>query len=726
MKKNKLNQIQYKFWIDTLLKHQSVEYNTTNYTFIVDQNLSVDILKRTYHQILLEYPPFSSVIKVENDVPYFISDENSCKVPFTIIEGNAESNLDQLISECVYLPFNLQEEYPCRFYVIHIKNCYYLVHVFHHIAIDGISLPMFFKRLGVIYNSLLKNTYCFKSQAEDLEAFNKSFERDFVTHYESDVSYWKDYIQNYPLSISFQKLGKDKVRPAALNFELGKNIHRQVLEFRDKRYTSLFRLYASVWALTVAKSTNTERLLVDHTLNMRPKNNEGLLGVFVNNLPLRFNFQDGDLSMLELFSAINQNMFEEKRHQYAFYHQIFHEIDKEKKQIPGGINVSFSYKTGYGHMALSLDGCDVRRYGHVDVPISNGLALLIDDDDEMSCSIRYGNEISYSFVKSLSITFQTILQQVLCTPSVRLSELHLLSHDAQQILISKENQRLRHINSPNSFLHLFEKMVLENHDKVAVVHKNHLLTYGRLDRMSNYVASFLIQNGITHRRVGLSTPKNENMIVAILGILKSGNVYVPIDYNLPKERIRFIIGDCNLSTIIGSIEVCEKLSSIIETHSFEEILNENLNDCSVEIFPTDEAYIIYTSGTTGKPKAIPIQHSMLCQAVLNTDNYLHLSSESKVSQFASISFDASLIEIFPVLGFGGTLILPTEREVKDPILFHEFLKLNQITFAYIPPVFLSNMPTASLPKLETIIVAGDSTLQTTVDKWCQRYRLINA
>lgn len=726
MKKFKLNCIQSRFWMDSLLKYPSVEYNTTNYTFIVDNNLSIDKLKKAYTSIMLEYPPFSSIVEVDSDMPYFVSHEESFQVPFTVVEENIDCNVDKLISNIVHIPFKLQEEYPCRFYAIHVNNKYYLVHVFHHITIDGISFPMFFERLSTIYNALLTDTYQSIPQDESIHLFNNIYEQEYELHNAADLTYWKEYMEDYPLSLSIPRGDLNCEHSPALNFKIGEDVHEKVLMFKDQRYTSLFRLYATIWALTLAKATNTEKLLVDHTINMRPHNDQ-LLGVFVNNLPIRFDFTDSEESISDVFSSVNNNMLDERKHRYAFYHEIYHAMDHDKKNIPGGINVSISYKTGYGHMHLNLHGCNVIQYGHVDVEISNGLALLIEDDDCLSCSIRYSNQISSQFVNSLSIIFQTILQQVISNPEVKIKDLQLVPNHLCQSLIQTENERLHLAHFPQTFLGNFREIVTSNYNKVAVEFGPRRLTYGELDKRSDNVAAYLLNKGYNHRCIGISTPKNEQMIIALLGILKSGNIYVPIDYNLPIERIRFMISDCNLSLVLGSAETCKKLALEIESYSFKQVIEESVSiSGKVDVSPTDDAYIIYTSGTTGKPKAIPIQHSMLNQMILNTVDYLGIKISHRVAQFANISFDASIYEIFPVLNVGGTLILPNESEGKDPVLYYNFLKENEITLTYIPPVFLSNLPKEVLPSLKTIVVAGDTTPLKTIQYWSHDYTLVNA
>ena len=189
-------------------------------------------------------------------------------------------------------------------------------------------------------------------------------------------------------------------------------------------------------------------------------------------------------------------------------------------------------------------------------------------------------------------------------------------------------------------------------------------------------------------------PKNIEMIIGILGIMKSGNIYVPIDYDYPNERINFIINDSKIALILLSQEAIVPFGGMVQSLLVEDMM------CQVKerglvlptVSPSDIAYIIYTSGTTGNPKGIPIKHSALYQTIINNIDILQLNTCSRVLQFASISFDASILEIFPTLVVGALLVLPQEKERKDSVLLLDLLDSQRITSCSIPPVLLAALP----------------------------------
>lgn len=732
MKKMLLNPIQRKFWMDYLLKFPSAEYNDPNYTFIVRGDLSITDLKKAYQLITLEYFPMHSTVQVEDGKPYFCLDEDENKFPFIFWgeeEDTSDAAIKELITKYVYQPFDLQREYPCRFYVIQRGKDYFLFHMFHHLVMDGQTLQIFFHRLSVIYNELIRGEYRFVDQTGMMETFNASFEREYLRTKEENTNYWKNYLQDIPsfLSVprfSFENSEKENKENISYAFDLGHDLYEKAKYFCKEQATTHFRLYANVWALTLSKVLNVNRLLLDHTLSMRSKNQEELLGVFINNLPLKYDFQDENCTFYDIVQFSNINRKEEKLHQYAFYGDFLPLGDTEKQRREM-INVSINYPLELKSQTLELVGCLTKPFLHVDVNFSYDLILFIENNREFSCSILYKPDVSRHLVQSLSETFGMILQQVLDNVFIKLKDIQLLTESKQKQILDKEHEALHKIKVGHTFLNMFYQAVCAYPYKSAVEFQDEKLSYVQLNELSDWVASSLVKLNLRYQYIGLSTPKNIEMIIGILGILKSGNIYVPIDYDYPDDRINFIIDDCKLSAILISkdtfididrvpVYLIEDLHSSLDTGSF-----------LPDVFLSDDAYVIYTSGTTGEPKGIPIKHSMLGVTVETAVKVLGLNQNSRELQFANICFDASIMEIFPILTVGGTLVLPDKMLLKDPVSLLSFLKIKEITSIFMPPAFLGMLPHERIPQLSTIFVGGDSCSSDIIKYWSENRLFVN-
>lgn len=731
-----LNFIQQRFWVDDLLKGQTAEYNDTNFTFEVRGDISLTILREAYRQIMLEYLPFCSTIQVINDVPNFVSDTGFVSPPFTVMEDvdtMRYKSIDELIVSLVNQPFDLQKEFPCRFYCIKWGGVCYLLHLFHHVVMDGITLKLFFDRLSIVYNQLVDGNYSFIDQMDTLKNFNVWLEERYQQSNVVDTIYWKNYIQDTPLHLSFPlavvSQNADPDVQTVWSFSLGKELAHRVDMLCRQYHTTHFRIYSSVWAFTLAKMLHTDTILLDHTLNLRPRDSF-MFGTFVNNLPLKFDFEDndGDLNFLGILDYSNKNRTEEQRHQWASYSDFLPDNDRQDSQRKS-LNVGINYPIEYRHMRLMLAGCQTFAWKHVNVKLSADLVLAIENNEELMCDIRYSSHMSLALVRSLGETFGWILEQVISNPCIDLKRIQLVPPAEHARLIAIEDKNLDLAEKiPQTFLHHFKQSVCVNPTHVAVVWKDGSMTYEELDKRSNALAIELIRMGQTHIHVGLSMPKGPEMLIGILGILKSGNIYVPIDYNYPQNRIDFIIQDSQVNLVLVNHETAVKSFGVscfcIDTNIGE--CGKKEIDCLPDVRPCDDAYIIYTSGTTGFPKGIPIKHAMLDQTIVNNIKIQKLDSFSRVMQFANIVFDASIIEIFPVLSVGGTLFLPQEEERKDPVLLLAFLKSYSITVSSIPPVLLSTLPYEHLPYLSTIMIGGDTTTFDAIDFWSRGRLFINS
>lgn len=725
MKKIKLNAIQYRLWIDNSLKYPSSEYNDTNYTFVATGDLSISRLKEAYRLILLEYPPFYSTLLVENDTPYFLPDDTFNQPPLSLLESSSAAETEERIEELVGRPFDLRREYPCRFYAIRQGDKWYLLHLFHHIVIDGLTMGSFFERLAAIYNQLSEGNYQPADQTAEMMAFNAAFDGSYSRQKRVTSDYWMGYIRNFPARLPIPLLSGPASEAVAYEFKLGNMRYESVQELCRRLHTTPFRIYAATWALTLSKAMRVSQLLLDHTVNLRPKDSS-LFGVFVNNLPIKYDLGDENRTFREIITYLYRNREAEREHPYAFYNDILRQPGNGERQ-PERINAGINYPIRYKSFRLDLRDCEVAPHTHINVPLSMDLVLAIEDDKEGNCYIRHQPPVSPELVRTLADLFRQLLSQAVRDPEIRIKDFRLLSEERQTRLLREEEEMLHRAVPVQTFLPRFRQQALDHPHHPAVVFDDNTLTYEELDKQSDRVAASLLDRHLSRQRVGLSTPKNSDMLVGILGILKAGSTYVPIDHQLPADRIRFMVEDCQIAAVLVTDETPEQAREVprLSIHELRQWQGADKPHLP-EPTPSQEAYIIYTSGTTGKPKGIPIKHAMLYQTIVTNSDLFHLDTRSRVIQFANICFDASILEIFPTLTAGATVVVPREEIRKDPALLLSFIETQGITTFCIPPVLLANLPQRHLPLLSTIVLGGDSTSQEAIRYWSRDRLFINS
>ncbi|MGN0281154.1 MAG: amino acid adenylation domain-containing protein [Prevotella sp.] len=728
MKTIRLSLFQEKLWLDDVLKAPTSEYNEINFAFRVSGNLSISRLREAYRNIMLEYLPLSSTIQVSDNVPSFVHETDDFEVPFFVMDEKdvAEyGSVDAAIDTLAKLPFDLGAEFPCRFYCIKSGAEYCLFHLVHHVALDGNTAQPFFDRLSEIYHQLKCGNYVPFPQTESIEAYNRELEYVLKERKHDNVEYWKHYLADVPTCVAIPQNGNDDQGDGlsySYPFSIEPALESQLKDLCKRKKTTLFRVYSSVWALTLSRMLGIDELLLVHSIAMLPEDRR-LFGTYINNLPIKFIFGDNE-TFTDLLNYSNENRVHEKCHAHIHHSDFLPQSKQGEKQR--SLNLGINYPLSLNSMRLELDDCEVRLWKHVYMELSTDLMLSVETDGVVSCEIRHNPRLDTNFVRSVADTFRYVLVQVAECPEIRLDSIRLVTAERQVELETIENGYLHDIDEPKTFLASFKERVADNPKQVAIVNDARSVTYSELDRQSDALALFLISRGVMHRRVGLSIPKGIDTIVGMLGILKSCNSYVPIDHTNPLSRIRHIANDCDLSLIL----VNQESESCFDGMECINISNLAASDIRMpEALPTvgllDEAYIIYTSGTTGQSKGIPVSHGMLAHTVSNNISLLNLGSDTRIMQFINVVFDASVVEIFPTLAAGGTLFLPLDEERKDSELLLSFLRRNDITLATLPAVMLSSLPQVELPSLATIIIGGDTTTQETMKFWSKDRRMIN-
>ncbi|CAF4213731.1 unnamed protein product, partial [Rotaria sordida] len=255
---------------------------------------------------------------------------------------------------------------------------------------------------------------------------------------------------------------------------------------------------------------------------------------------------------------------------------------------------------------------------------------------------------------------------------------------------NEELQQLQHWNimqleslEENRLHLLFEQTVEKSEDKTALVYEEKQLSYATLNQLANKLAHVLIKHKVAPENlIGISVPKELELIIGLLAILKSGGTYVPLDPEYPQDRLNYMIKDANL-TIVLTIRALEKRFSdfkgvVIFIEEDEDFLMQSLANLNISILPDSLAYIIYTSRSTGKPKGVAMSHRSIVNRMLWMKKKYFTEINPIVLQKASYNFDASLWEIFIPLICGGKLVLLSNEEAKDIYALEGLIKRHQI------------------------------------------------
>ena len=261
----------------------------------------------------------------------------------------------------------------------------------------------------------------------------------------------------------------------------------------------------------------------------------------------------------------------------------------------------------------------------------------------------------------------------------------------------------------------FERQVARRPDAIAVVCEDVELTYAELDAAANRVARMLLAKGVrTEDVVGVAVPRTADLVVALLGVLKSGGAYLPLDLDHPPDRIDYMLSDAGAKLVLTEFELREAAA-----------YDDTSIDVRIEL--SQAAYVIYTSGSTGQPKGVVVSHDGIGSLIATATERIGITEDSRVLQFASIGFDVTVWELVMSLGVGGrVIVVPTERRVAGRELT-DYIAEHQATHLALPPSLVAAFPPdLELPDGAYLLVGTETVPPGLVARWAQRLNVVAA
>ena len=736
---------QQRMWFLYQMDSQNPAYNECP-AIRLTGNLNIDILEQSLnaiiqrHEILRTTFPMVEGKPIQKIAPFL--KVNLLKVE---LKDLPIEKVEEIVAQELQKPFDLTQSPLLRFTLFDLGyEDYILVPVIHHIIIDGWSKGILFKELSSFYQALLSNSTAslpkLPIQYADFAVWQRQWLQGEVLA--NQLNYWKKQLAAAPPLL---ELPTDKPRPpipsfrgSSICFKIDSDVTEKLKSLSQKSGVTLFMtLLATLNTLLFRYSSQKDILVGTPTANRNRQEIEPLIGFFVNTLVMR-NSLEGNLSFSELLQQVRNVVLESYANQDVPFEQVVDGLQIER---------SLSYNPLFQVMfalqntpltALDIPGLRVKSMAVENVRVKFDLTLILEEieTDQGTYLEGYweynGDLYTAERITRLMGHFQTLLKGIVKNPQQKVGELPLLTDPEKQQILVEWNQTQVPYRDHQCIHQLFEEQVAKNPDAVAVIYEQECLTYQQLNQKANQLAHYLQSLGIkTEELVGVCVERSPLIIIGILGILKAGAAYLPLDPSYPPNRLIYMVEDSGVSVVLTQ----EKLANTLQLENLQKvyldqdwpIISQQSSDPPVsETQAKNLAYVIYTSGSTGKPKGVLLAHKGVCNLATQQRKIFNIKAQSRVLQFASFSFDASVWEIFMALGSGATLVMGDSDSLLPGENLLNLLKKQKITIATLPPSALAVMPTDELPDLQSLIVAGESSSADLLKKWCQNRHVFNA
>lgn len=597
----------------------------------------------------------------------------------------------------------------------------------HHIILDGWCMSLLIKELFSIYNRIASGN------SEPLEEVPYSSYLKWLETYDrsSVEKYWHDYLKDPIEVFDFPRKSKTSLKKKinVHNLVIKKELLDEVKKIAAKAHVTVNTIVQALWGLLLCKYSNENRAIWGCVTSGRSapiKDIQKVIGLFINTMPLSVTYEN-DLSLIEQLKKVNMDIFKAELNGTI---QIS-KLKNEGKQL-------FNHIFAFENLEISemLDGIDVcgfklknpKFYDHTNYD----LAVKVDPTNKLVMNFEY-NEFAFEekTILNIATSYEYLMKQFINNPNMTIKEYSILNEEQIESIETNLNSNRNNNYTLNTIQQHFEEIANKYSSKEAIIFNDERITYENLLKQSKSIAAYLIDMGVKRGDiVGVSAESSIDTIKCILGILFARGCYLPLDEKLPKKRLITYIKNANLKIILS--DNMSEYSGIKTIKVVNKDIKSTKELKKINYDYDDICYLIYTSGTTGNPKGVLVSNSALERFSSDKEGNISGIDSDVVSQIASLSFDASIYEIFTCLLTGGTLVIASENDKADSLALIEFLIKNKITRCFLTTQ-LFNMLTCEDPycfKNIRVLVTGGERASAKhfykAAKACKETRFINA
>ncbi|MEO6228748.1 MAG: amino acid adenylation domain-containing protein [Ferruginibacter sp.] len=727
---------------DQLINPESPHYNIGGYVRVKGE---LDV--KTFHEVVRTIPTvFDSLgmkFCLEADGPRFFLNKECDSA--ALEELDFSNAVDPRFAALEWMknkfnqPFSLQDESPLyEFRLIKISaDEHWFYGRLHHLLTDGFGFIVFLQYLAQKYKSLVAGDGLQFNYPSYLEASADASEYFNSPDYKSDAIYWQGKINEKPAEILPVKYAnKDASGNGSNTYIVDINPAKRKLldELQLATKTGLQHITLAALIVYFGKITDHADFVFGIPVHKRStKKLKSVVGMFSGVLPFKGSYQKNN-TVLDLIKQSASAQKIDYRHQH-------YPIGDLTSVLKGANEKGYLHEisVNYEPLNFELDFGEKIQSEVVRLMSDNGKDPLqiswrdYGKDQPLRLHANFGNE--YFTLPEMELFIDRLLyiiEQFASNLHTNLDSINILPEKEKTLLVENFNGPLTDISPNDNIINFFELQVTKNPDSIALEFHDKQFTYQQLDEQANQLANYLKRLGVKDEMlIPICIERSVEMMVGILGILKAGAAYVPIDVAYPPDRILFMLEDIKATLCISSKTCRTKLPAAINLNiiSLDEELslfsNEPTTAPGLSINKNQLAYVIYTSGSTGKPKGVMIEHGTVVNLINAQTAYFNIDNSERILQFSNYCFDASVEQIFLAFFNGARLVLFEEGLQLSMDAFQNYLFEKQVTHVHATPSFLENLTLLDLTYLRRVIAGGDLCKADLANHWKNKIDFFN-
>jgi amino acid adenylation domain-containing protein len=748
-------------WFGEQLNPDSLAY--INEAFRLKGDLDLSIIQRSLEAIVAHHEVLRTNFILQDGRPMQVI---RAIAPFdmevidlrNLAPTEIDAQLPTLLQQKTQERFDLESDLMLRailFQLNDLENI--LLLVLHHIVSDGWSMGVLKQQLTQLYNAFLAGKPNPLSPLPIQYADYAWWQREWVQSglLDRQINYWKKQLEGVNPVLN---LPIDRPRPA-IQRDFGANqtviipasLSKALKQIARQEGVTLFMVFLAAFQILLYRYSNQEDISVGSAIAGRSRTElENLIGLFINILVLRTNL-GGNPNFKELLQRVRSVSLEAYANSDLPFDRLLEYLNIDRSlsciplyQVMFILQNSPNYQLEMGGITGVSQKIDNLRCG-MDL-----ILQLQEYPEDIRGTLTYNTDLfEHDTILRMLNHFQILLEAIAKDPEQPIANLPILTTSEQELFLFpyQLNQEIHDpVHDPDRLVHqLFEKQVRLTPNAIAVQYIDRTLTYQQLNAKANQLAHYLRSIGVgVDQFVGITVERNLEMIVGIMGILKAGAAYVPLDPDYPRDRLAYMIDDAQISILLTQEQYISQLPTSQAPISQIQIICLDTNWIDICKFSEENpssintleniAYVIYTSGSTGQPKGVIISHQALSIFTKSAIAEYKVTNSDRILQFASINFDVAVEEIYCSLCTGATLVLRTDKMITDSSTFLQACEDWQITLLDLPTAYWHQL-VADLEVVNSIntelnlrfpdsirlvIIGGEKALPEAVRSW-QKY-----
>ncbi|MEI2582759.1 non-ribosomal peptide synthetase [Scytonema sp. PRP1] len=700
---------QQRLWFLAQLETNNSAHHITK-TLQLQGDLNVAVLQQSLDAIVAHHEALRTnflapdgkgvqVIREPRSVELQVIDLKDCP------RSQRTAQIQQTLQDEAQRPFNLTSDLMLRGSLLMLSpQEHILLLVMHHIAADRWSMSILFEQLATLYQAFLNakpNPLPEQLiQYADFAVWQRQWLCGEVL--EKQLKYWKQQLVG---ANPVLELPADRPRPAVQTYQgakqsfvISESLSQALSTLSQQEGVTLYMTLLAAFQTQLYRYTGQQDILVGSPIAGRNLSElEDLIGFFVNTLVLRTDMA-GNPSFRELLQRVRNVAMSAYAYQDLPIDKLIDELQPERSLSYHPLFQVMFVLENTPRQTLELPGLTLTPYDWDNVASRFDLTLSITETEQGLQGLwEYNTDLfDACTISRMSGHFQTLLSGIVANPQQHISELPLLTAAERHQLLYEWNDTDTDYPQDKCIHELFEQLVERTPDAVVVMYEEQQLTYQELNALANQMAHYLKTLGVGPEvLVGIFVERSLEMVVGLLGILKAGAAYVPLDPSYPKERLAFMLQNSQPLVLLTQefliTELPEHTAQVVcfdrDWQFIAQHSEENLNQTAT---PANLAYVIYTSGSTGKPKGVQVTHTNLCHYAQAMGRALGITAEDVYMHTASIAFSSSVRQLMVPLAAGATVKIATSEQRTDPKALFTAIQQHDVTVIDIVPSYWRN------------------------------------